>query len=122
MTSFIKKALPGFATVVTLTVPQIASAQTTPFGNVIDSVQDIINSLLPVISALALLAFFYGLTLYVFQADDEDAQERGKQTMIAGIVALVLMAAIGGIVNYIETQVLGSQSETIDVENPINSP
>ena len=112
-----KKTTSGFLFLLALAAPNIAAAQA--FAGLINDIESIINTILPVLAALALLAFFYGLVIYVYKADDEDGQEKGRQTMIAGIVALVLMAAIGGIVNYIETQVLGGQSENIDIENPI---
>lgn len=80
-------------------VPIRASAQT--FGELLVSVQGIIDDLLPILASLVLIGFFYGLTKYVFSAGSEEGREKGKQYIIAGIVALFLMAAIGGIINFL---------------------
>lgn len=70
------------------------------FGGLITNLQTLLNSLIPLIAVLALVAFFWGLAKYVFQADDEEAQAKGKNIMIGGIVALFLIAAIGGIIQF----------------------
>lgn len=102
-----------------LALPQVALAQN--FGglrSLLLEIESVINAALPVLAGIALLAFFYGLAVYVFKADDEEGQEKGKQTMIAGIVALFLMAAIGGIVNWMTTA-LDFGNENVNIENPI---
>lgn len=71
------------------------------FFGLTTNIQNLVNSLIPLIAALALLAFFWGLAKYVFQADDEEAKEKGKNIMIAGIVALFLIAAVGGIIEFL---------------------
>ena len=63
--------------------------------------QEFLNMLLPVLASLALVGFFYGLVKYVFSAGDEDAKDQAKQVIIAGILALFLMAAIGGIIDFL---------------------
>lgn len=94
-----------------------ASAQTEIGSNVTDIVSDVeglVNSLIPLVAAIALLAFFWGLAKYVFQADDEEAKEKGKNIMIGGIVALFLIAAIGGIIGFLVEAFGFDQGETID--------
>lgn len=100
-------------------LPQIASAQNTTLDDFLTDIQDIINDILPIIAALALLAFFWGLAVYVFQADDDEAKQKGKNIMIAGIVALFLMAAIGGIIEFL-TGATGTNTGGVDIDNPIN--
>ncbi|MEX2369194.1 MAG: hypothetical protein WD552_02250 [Candidatus Paceibacterota bacterium] len=71
-------------------------------GNIqslIASFGGIISSLIPVVASIALLAFFWGLAKYIFQAGSEEEKGKGKQIMIAGIVSLFLIAAIGGIID-----------------------
>jgi len=80
--------------------PHLASAQ----GNVSDLViafQKIINLLIPLVASLALLAFFWGLAKYIFNAGSEEDQKQGKKIMIAGVIGLFLIAAIGGIIDFI---------------------
>jgi len=75
-----------------------------PLSNIsiiVTQLQLLVNGLLPLVAAIALLAFFWGLAKYVFQADDDEAKAKGKNIMIGGIVALFLIAAIGGIIEFI---------------------
>lgn len=100
-----------------LTLPGIVLAQgDADLGNLdifIQNVQQLINALIPLVAAIALLAFFWGLAKYVFQADDDEAKEKGKNIMIGGIIALFLIAAVGGIVEFIADAFGLDQGETI---------
>jgi len=85
-------------------VPLKASASSTSTQSIsalLVSVDNIIDLLLPILASLALLGFFYGLVKYVFNAGNEEGRKEGKQYIIAGIVALFLMASIGGIVSFL---------------------
>lgn len=82
-------------------------------GDIIQLVDAIVSDLIPIAASLALLAFFWGLAKYIFRAGQEDA-DQGKDIMIAGVIALFLIAAVGGIV-----QLLAS---TIGIENPGTNP
>jgi len=120
MNSLITRFL-GTAFVATALVPKIASAQTAKLTSFLTQIQNIINAILPIIAALALVAFFAGLAIYVFKANDDEAKAKGKNIMIAGIVALFLMAAIGGIVQFL-TEATGTDTGTVNIVNPIQQP
>ena len=107
----------------TLAVPVLgfASSHNSPglgtFETVVKDLGSIINSLIPIASGLALLAFFFGLAKYIFQADDEEAKEQGRRIMIGGIVALFLIAALGGIIEFL-SNILGiDTSQNFDATN-----
>ena len=94
----------------TLVVPVLGFAQgdadLSTFQSLVNQFGSIIESLIPVASGLALLAFFFGLAKYIFQADDEEAKEDGRRIMIGGVVALFLIVAIGGIIEFL-SNILG---------------
>lgn len=81
-----------------LAFPAIASAQVA--GNNLQSLirffGDILNMLIPIMIALALVGFFYGLVRYVWSGGE--FKEKGKNIMIAGIVALFVMVSVWGII------------------------
>jgi len=87
-------------------------------GNAVNQIGNVINLLFPVVTGAAVLGFFIGLAKYIFQAGNEDAQDQGKQIMIAGVVALFFIVAIGGIVNVLATS-LGVDTGVIDPGNPV---
>lgn len=65
---------------------------------------------------LALLAFFWGLAMYVFGASNDEKRKKGIPMMIWGIVALFVMLSIFGIINMLQaTFSVGSGTITIPV-------
>ncbi|MFW0870880.1 MAG: hypothetical protein ACKKL4_00230 [Patescibacteria group bacterium] len=48
--------------------------------------------------ALAVVAFFYGLALYIFKSGNHSANAQGIRLMLWGVVALFVMVSIWGIV------------------------
>lgn len=58
----------------------------------------ITNSIIPLLFALALVAFIYGVVRYVVNATDSTKREEGRQFMIWGIVALFVMLSVWGLV------------------------
>lgn len=85
-------------------LPVVASAQgLSTAQSLVDAVGDIVNSLIPIAAGLALLGFFFGLAKYIFQAGNDEAQDEAKSIMVWGVIALFLIAAIGGIIEVLRT-------------------
>ncbi len=86
----------------TLLLPLSASAQFARSGimGLIDSFANIIDILIPLTAALALLYFFWGLTSFI--KNSAESQEEGKQIMTWGIIALFVIFSIWGIVEFIQ--------------------
>ena len=53
---------------------------------------DILNRIIPVLIALALVVFFWGLIQYIY------THKKGKDIMIAGLVGLFIMVSVWGII------------------------
>lgn len=70
--------------------------------NIFKAVAKIIGALIPIVFALALLYFFWGVGRYILSVGTD--KEQGRQIMIWGVVALFVMSAIWGI-----TTLLGRQ-------------
>jgi hypothetical protein len=69
------------------------------FSDFIDLLLDLVNTTIPVISALALLAFFYGLARFIARVGgDEKAVTEGKSFMVWGLVALFVMVSFKAII------------------------
>ena len=84
-------------------------------SGLITSVGDIINLLIPIVFALALLYFFWGLAKFILSSGED--KEKGKNIMIWGIVALFVMASVWGIVGFIQSAlgVDGGTAPTVKV-------
>jgi hypothetical protein len=96
-----KKALLPFLAYL---LPALAFAQDlTEFENLVDAIGRIVQALTPIVVALALLYFFWGLAKYILASGDEVDKAKGRDIMIWGIVALFVMVSVWGIV-----EILGS--------------
>jgi uncharacterized YccA/Bax inhibitor family protein len=122
MKSFVQKA--GIS-LISLLMPIIALGQESPqddlgyLGNLVEQIGSFIDLAIPVVTGAALIGFFIGLAKYVFQAGSDEDQEQGKNIMIAGVVALFMIAAIGGIIEVL-TASFGVDEGSIGSEgNPV---
>lgn len=88
---------------IALFAPLFASAQTANlsyFTSLINSISGIINTLIPIVLALALLMFLWGMFQYfIFGADDEGKRETGRSYMVYALIGLAVMVSVWGIVN-----------------------
>ena len=64
-------------------------------------VNSLLSAVIPLIFALAIVMFAWGVVRYVIGADDEKERERGKQFMVWGIIALSVMVSVWGLVHIV---------------------
>jgi heme A synthase len=59
----------------------------------------LLGKTIPVVTALALLAFIWGLAMYLFgfSGKDED-KKKGRELMVYGVIAIFVIVSIAGIV------------------------
>lgn len=72
------------------------------FLNVIATLGNAVNMLLPIAMVLVAIAFFYGLAIYVFNSGEEDKRTEGKSIMAYGAVAMFVAFSIWGIIGYLQ--------------------
>ncbi len=100
MSKFIQKnavILTFLATV----APSISSAVT--LKHTLGTLSGIINMIIPIILALAVLAFFWGLMTYLFNAGSADKRSEGINIMVMGIIAIFIMVSIWGIIRVLQS-------------------
>ncbi len=85
-----------------LLLPSLVLAQAGTISGLIKSIVDILGLLVPLIFALALLYFFWGLGQFILNAGSEDGREKGKHVMLWGVIALFVMVSIWGIVGILD--------------------
>jgi len=96
-------------------LPVLVFAQDSSVGGLIDLLQTLINALTPIVVALALLYFFWGLAKYILASSDEAKRKDGQQIMLWGVIALFVMVSVWGIVGLIGDTVGIDQGGTIEV-------
>jgi len=112
----------AFIVLGTLATPFIASAQngTGDLSGLVVLASSIVNMLVPIVSTLVVLFFFWGLAQYVLAAGDEEKAKEGKGIMIWGAVALFVMVSIWGIIGFLQ-QTLGTQN-TVTTSETVKLP
>lgn len=75
------------------------AAQPEVFAGIARTLGALIYTLVPVISSLALLAFFWGLGQYLFNfgEGDDKKQKQGRNLMLYGILVIFVMVSVFGI-------------------------
>jgi heme/copper-type cytochrome/quinol oxidase subunit 4 len=97
------------ALAVALILPTIADAVT--LAHTLKVVSGIINAVIPIILALAVLLFFWGLAMYMLKAGEE--KQEGINIMIMGTIAIFVMVSIWGIIRVLQ------QTFQVDSAKPI---
>jgi NADH:ubiquinone oxidoreductase subunit 6 (subunit J) len=79
-------------------LPFIASAQISDVWSIFGFINKILNTLLPLIIAGAVVYFIYGVAMYII-AGGEEAKEAAKTKIVWGIIGLFVMISVWGLVN-----------------------
>lgn len=90
--------------------------------NIICKVHEILNSIIPVLVALGVVYFVWGVVQYVIAGGDE-AKKKGRDRIVYGIIGLAIIVGMWGIVNVVvNTFGLGGGTTVSlnDVTNPIS--
>ncbi len=102
-----------FALVLTF-VPYAASAQALqPVSNFVRAVNSIVGTLIPLLMAIALVVFFWGLIKYI--SNSGKGYQEGKNIMIAGLASLFVMVSVWGIVNLAQSALGINQNPTVTI-------
>jgi hypothetical protein len=87
----------AFAATTFVTAPAVTCSGT-GLSNLICQIQNILNQIVPVLVALGVVYFVWGVVNYVI-ADGEEAKKKGKDIMIYGIIGLAVIIGLWGLVN-----------------------
>lgn len=104
-----KKNLLKFIPFLSLAIfyPMLVLAQTSAcagdgVGNLLCEIHGLLNKIIPVLIALGVVYFVWGVVHYVI-ADSEEAKKKGKDRMIYGIIGFAVIVGLWGLVTIIVT-------------------
>jgi K+-transporting ATPase A subunit len=72
-----------------------------PVTEFLVQIRGIVNMLIPLAVACALLFFIWGLVVYIVRSGDIKSKEEGRTRMIWGVIALFIIVSIWGIVGFL---------------------
>lgn len=98
--------------------PSVAFAQAVNASNssVFNLIQNLINAILPIIFALAILFFLFQLAMFLLNTGEK--KEDAKTGMLWGIIILVVMFSIGGIISLVQGTFFSGGSASGQIEAP----
>jgi hypothetical protein len=87
---------------------------------IVGTLGDFIEQLVPIVIALGVLFFIWGLVQFIFASGDEAAKDEGKRKMIWGVIALFVIVSVWGLVALLNQLTGVDQGEARNaVYNPI---
>lgn len=103
-------------------LPVLAFAQTNScntgqfnvFERLLCNISVIINTIIPILIALGVVYFIWGVINYAI-AKDEEAKTAGRGAMISGLIALMVIVSIWGLVNMLKSFIGVGNDNTIAV-------
>ncbi len=78
------------------------AAGLTGIGTLVDQAQIILGKIVPLLFALAIIWFFWGVIKFIRSAGDPKLAADAKGTIIYGIIAIAVMASVYGLVNWLQ--------------------
>src|SRR3972149_11719304 len=87
----------GFFLPVLAFAQQISFTETKGLFGVLNTIQRLLNVVIPILITLGVVYFIWGVIKYV-TAKDEEAQKEARSTMIYGIIGLFVIVSIWGLV------------------------
>ncbi|MAJ97382.1 MAG: hypothetical protein CMI56_02085 [Parcubacteria group bacterium] len=69
----------------------------------INILSNIVNGLIPLVLAIAVLTFFWGLAMYMLNTADSESRSKGVSIMFMGIIVIFVMVSIWGIVRILQS-------------------
>jgi amino acid permease len=93
-----KKVIPLALAALVLAPSLVYAQQLGNLETLLRSIGRLVSLALPIVVAIALLVFFWGLVKFIFAG--AEAKEESKSLMIWGLVALFVMVAVWGIVRF----------------------
>lgn len=105
----------SFAGILALT-PFLALAETGGDAQgVLKTIGELVSSATPIVVALALLYFFWGLATFILSSGDEEKRNKSRGVMIWGIIALFIIVSVWGLIGVVQETFDIKGDETINI-------
>lgn len=89
-------------------------------GNLITTIQGILNSIIPLLVALGVVYFVWGVVQYVI-GDSEEAKKKGRDRIIYGLIGFTVIIGFWGLVNIL-VKTFGLENSAAPSLAPLTGP
>ncbi len=119
-----------FTTIFTiLFLPQVSNAALSGIKGLLLDVKSIVGNLIPIAFGLAIVAFFFGIAKFIYEAGNPESKNKNKAIIYWGVIAIAVMASIWGIVGLLQNifgvdKMVGNRQgpPTTDVSSNVSFP
>ncbi len=103
------------------------SLEGSTFGGIIDEIVSILNILTPIMTAIAVIFFFWGLSKFILNSGNQADLDKGKKYMFWGVLALFILITYRTIIGFVANDLgIGGSSGlpylNNDAQTPTNGP
>jgi hypothetical protein len=77
-------------------------------SNFFNVILDLLIALIPIVGAVAVVVFLWGIVKFIAHADDPKTIEEGRRFMIWGMIALFFTVGLWGVVAYVQESLIMS--------------
>lgn len=96
-----------FVIILVTLFPIVTVAQVTDIFGAQNLIFNILTSLSTLFWAMAVAFFVWGIVKFIKNADDTAEHEKGKQFMVWGIIAFLVLVSLWGIVRFLLVDTIG---------------
>ena len=82
-----------------------AAATLSGLDDLVKAFGSVLARVIPIMFALAIIYFFWGLIEYIRAAGDPKKAAEGRSIMIWGVIAIAIMVSIYGLVQWLQTAI-----------------
>ncbi|MFA6177611.1 MAG: pilin [Candidatus Paceibacterota bacterium] len=97
LSGFVLGLAPVAALAATVGTGPCNAGQISDIGGIMCKISQLLNAVVPVLIALAVVFFVWGVVSYVIN-DDEEAKSKGRDRIIYGIIGFAVIVALWGLV------------------------
>lgn len=83
----------------------------------LNSIYSLVNSVIPILIGLGIIAFLFGILKFIFNAGDEGKRADGKWVIIYSLIGIFVMVSVWGLVAALQN-VFGIQNTTTAGQGP----
>jgi hypothetical protein len=88
------------------------SSQGETFKSFITFIIDLLHIINPILSLLAFIVFFWGLSKFILSSGSSTEVQKGKTYMLWGILALFILLTVNSILNIVSNELFGDSIHT----------
>lgn len=97
----------------------VLGATITDLNSIFGFIKSVLDAVLPLIIAAAVVYFVWGM-FQLFTAEDTEKKDKARSTIIYGVIAIFVMISVWGLVNIL-VRTFGLTNTPVNVTNPINN-